>query len=197
MSAFAQGIDKIRDPIVTAMAAVGLRPNHVTVLGALVAGLSGYVASTSALFLAGLVFLVGSVLDGFDGALARRTGRVSVFGAFLDSLLDRVGEGLLLLGVMVHFAANDDVLGAALAFAAFLTSVLVSYARARAEGLGFRGTGGLSPRPVRIVLLVAGLLLGQAAPLLLLASLSLVTAMSAASVVQRAVSVWKQANGRP
>jgi CDP-diacylglycerol--glycerol-3-phosphate 3-phosphatidyltransferase len=180
-------LDRMRSPVVDVLAAVGIRPNHLTILGGLIAASSGYAAAQGELRIAGAVFLGGSLLDAFDGALARRTGRVSVFGAFLDSLLDRVGEGLLLLGILVYFIALDDDRGVVLAFGVTLVSVLVSYARARAEGLGLRGVGVVSPRSVRVAILVAGLLLNQLIP-----ALALILVLSIISVVQRTVSVWRQ-----
>lgn len=187
VTTIAAGLDRVRSPVVGVLAAIGVRPNHLTILGGLIAASSGYAAAQGELRIAGAIFLGGSLLDAFDGALARRTGRVSVFGAFLDSLLDRVGEGLLLLGILVYFIALDDDRGAALAFGVMLASVLVSYARARAEGLGLQSVGVVSPRSVRVAILVAGLLFGQ-----LILALALILVLSVVSVVQRTVSVWRQ-----
>ncbi|MBI4236319.1 MAG: CDP-alcohol phosphatidyltransferase family protein [Chloroflexi bacterium] len=183
-----RALDWVRDPVVAALAAVGVRPNSVTLLGLAITGVAGYAAAQAAPPLAGLLFLAGSLLDGLDGALARRTGAVSRFGAFLDSVADRIGEGLLLFGVLVLFLRRDNDLGASMTFLALLLSLLVSYARARAEGLGLRGTGGLAPRPVRIAILIVGLLASG----LLTWSLALVALLSGASVLQRGLGVWRQ-----
>lgn len=187
LSTVENSFDRARSPIVNALAAAGVHPNHLTILGGLVAGFSGYVVAQGELRIGGVIFLVGSLIDAFDGALARRTGRVSVFGAFLDSLLDRVGEGLLLAGALVYLMSMDDDFGALLAFVAMVASILVSYTRARAEGLNLEGAGGVSPRTVRVIILVIGLLVGQ-----LVVALALVSALSIVSVVQRTIGVWKQ-----
>lgn len=188
LSTVENSFDRARSPIVNALAAARVHPNHLTIFGGLIAGLSGYVVAQGELRIGGVIFLAGSLIDAFDGTLARRTGRVSIFGAFLDSLLDRVGEGLLLAGALVYLMSMDDDLGAALAFVAMLASILVSYTRARAEALNLKGTGGISPRTVRIVILVVGLLAGQ-----LIVALALVSALSIVSVVQRTIGVWRQA----
>ncbi|MDA1097331.1 MAG: CDP-alcohol phosphatidyltransferase family protein [Chloroflexi bacterium] len=183
-------IERVRNPIVGVLVALHVHPNHITVLGAVVAGAAGWIAATGALALAASVYAIGSALDGLDGALARRTGAASAFGAYLDSLLDRVGEGLILLGLLVHFLRQDEDLGAVLTLTALLASLLVSYARARSEGLHLRASGGFAPRPIRIVILVAGLFVGQPIP-----ALAAITALSTATVAQRTVAVWRQTRG--
>ena len=90
------------------LAAMGVRPNHVTLAGFLIAAGSGYLAWEGSLQLAGALYLFGSSLDALDGALARRTRTTSVFGAFFDSLLDRASEGALLLGLAVYLARTGD-----------------------------------------------------------------------------------------
>lgn len=182
-----QALETVRTPVVAVLAAVGVRPNHLTLFGMAVAGVAGYAVAQGATVLGGVLFLAGSLLDGLDGALARRTGRASVFGAFLDSVSDRIGEGLLLFGVLALALERDDDLDAMLAFGALLLSLMVSYTRARAEGLDLRGRGGLAPRPMRIAVLVIGLLLG-----LITSALALVAALSGIGVLQRVVIVWRQ-----
>ena len=134
----------------------------MTVLGAVIASSAGYAASQGALLPAGLIFLAGSLLDGLDGALARHTNRVTDTGAFLDSVLDRVGEAALLIGMAVYFAGEGDELGIAATVAALALSLLVSYARARAQSLNLRLGGFIpAPRPIRVLLLSVGLIIGQ------------------------------------
>ena len=174
-------IERLRSPIVRVLAALRVRPNHLTVLGALIAIGAGFAASDGALLLAGVIFLAGSLLDGLDGALARHTDTVTRTGAFLDSVLDRVGEAALLIGVSLYFARDDDATGVVVTAAALALSMLVSYARARAEGLGLnRGGRILAPRPVRIVLLSAGLIMSE-----LFIAVAAVAALSAVSAAQR------------
>ncbi len=184
MSFLANAVERIRSPIVRVLAAVGVRPNHLTVLGALIAVGAGYLASQGALLPGGLVFLAGSLMDGLDGALARHTDSVSRTGAFLDSVLDRVGEAALLIGVTFYFAQEDDALAVVVTAAALALSMLVSYARARAESLGLNRGGFIpAPRPVRVAILAVGLVIAQ--PLIAVIA---VAALSAVSALQRIIA---------
>ena len=172
--------------LVAPLAALGVRPNHVTFAGFLIAAGSGYLVWEGSLQLAGALYLFGSSLDALDGALARRTGTTSVFGAFFDSLLDRASEGALLLGLAVFLAQAGDHAGVALTVAALSSSFLVSYARARGESLGVIVRSGIAPRTVRVLVLAVGLIAGV--PLL---ALGIVTAISTVTVVQRTVAVFR------
>ena len=182
-------IDTIRVPLVRGLASIGVRPNHLTILGALIAVASGYVASQGQLPAAGMIFLAGSLLDGLDGALARHTGSSSRFGAYLDSVLDRVGESAILIGLIAHFSEQGDEIGVIFAGAALAASMLVSYARARAEGLGL-SSGGIvpAPRPVRVVILAVGLIVGQPRPAVIL-----IAALAGISAAQRILAVRRDA----
>jgi CDP-diacylglycerol--glycerol-3-phosphate 3-phosphatidyltransferase len=110
-------------------------------------------------WLGALVFIVGSVLDILDGALARATGRTTPFGAFVDSTTDRMGEAAMLGAIGLVLARDGNEVALGFAFAAVAGSFLVSYARARAEALGLRGDVGLSSRAERVVIISAGLIL--------------------------------------
>jgi CDP-diacylglycerol--glycerol-3-phosphate 3-phosphatidyltransferase len=171
---------------VAPLAAIGVRPNHVTLAGFLIAAGSGYLAWEGSLQLAGALYLFGSSLDALDGALARRTGTTSVFGAFFDSILDRASEGALLLGLAVYFARTGDDTGVALTVATLLSSFLVSYARARGESLGVVARSGIAPRTVRVLVLAVGLIVGFPLPVL-----ALVAAISTVTVVQRTMEVFR------
>ena len=184
LSFLADAVERIRSPIVRVLAAVGVRPNHLTVLGALIAVGAGYAASQGALLPAGLIFLAGSLMDGLDGALARHTDSVSRTGAFLDSVLDRVGEAALLIGLSLYFAREEDTLAVVGTAAALALSMLVSYARARAESLGLNRGGIIpAPRSIRVVILSAGLIIAQ--PLIAVIA---VAALSAVSALQRIIA---------
>ena len=110
-------------------------------------------------FFGGLAFVVGSVLDILDGALARAGGKQTPFGGFLDSTLDRVGEGLMLGAIALVFMRDGKELALALAVAAIGGSFLVPYARAKAEGLGIKGDVGIGSRAERVVVISIGLAL--------------------------------------
>ena len=149
-------------PIATAFGRIGLTPNHLTLIGFGIAIVAGIAAWQQSWLLAGLLVLFGGAFDLLDGALARATGRASKLGAFLDSVFDRWGEGVVYVGIVGGCAALGFQEGAVVAAAALASAVMVSYARAKSEGLGFTsGTGmasvGLAPREVRIVILTVGL----------------------------------------
>jgi CDP-diacylglycerol--glycerol-3-phosphate 3-phosphatidyltransferase len=147
------------------------------------------------LFLAGAaLFVVGSVLDILDGALARRRGTGTPFGAFLDSTVDRVGEGFMLSAIGLVLMRDGSEWGVALAFAAIAGSFLVSYTRARAEVLGLKGDVGIGSRAERVVVITAGLVL---APLGALPwTMAVLTATAWVTVVQRVLAVRRQLRAR-
>jgi CDP-diacylglycerol---glycerol-3-phosphate 3-phosphatidyltransferase len=143
-------------------------------------------------WLGAVLFVVGSVLDVLDGALARSRGIGSPFGAFLDSTVDRVGEGFMIGAIGLVLMRHDQMWGVALAFAAVAGSFLVSYARARAEALGLRGDVGLGSRAERVVVITAGLVLAPVHELVLPATMALLATTAWITVVQRILFVRKQ-----
>jgi phosphatidylinositol phosphate synthase len=143
-------------------------------------------------WLGALVFVVGSILDILDGALARVGGKQTPFGAFLDSTTDRVGEGLVLGAIALVFARHHHTVALAFAIAAVAGSFLVSYTRARAEALGLRGDVGIGSRAERVVVITAGLVLAPFSHWLLEASIYLLAATAWVTVVQRILHVRKQ-----
>lgn len=177
-------------PVVSAFAAVGMGPNMATFLGVAIAATGAGFAAAGEFVIAGALVLVGGAFDLVDGGLARRAGRVSRQGALLDSVLDRVSEALVLLGLLVHFTseASFGQTEAILAFVAFAGSIMVSYVRARAEGLGLKGGAGFFTRPERVVVMAGALLAGQ--PTVLLWILAVGTPLSA---IQRFIGVWRLA----
>jgi CDP-diacylglycerol---glycerol-3-phosphate 3-phosphatidyltransferase len=147
----------------------------------------------------GYIFSGGAVmtalampLDALDGELARRTNQQSKFGAFFDSTLDRFAEGALLIGLAAYFVRQNDIMGVVVTFVALVGSLMVSYTRARAEGLGIECKVGLFSRFGRFIVLAAGLLTTFVTPMIwALAVLSNYTA------IERIVYVWRQLrNGR-
>jgi len=129
-------------------------PFAVTLAGIGVSSVGAILVAFDQMVAGATVFLVGSALDAVDGALARLSGRASIRGAFLDSVLDRVAELALLAGVFVYLMGRDDAYGMLLVFVLAQGSLLVSYLRARAEGLGVDGRGGLMERSERVLLFV-------------------------------------------
>lgn len=182
-------------PIAVALGRLGLTPDALTVIGFVGTCAAALAAGLGQWAIAGLLVIAFGIFDLFDGALARATGRTSAFGAFLDSTLDRTGENLVLAGVAFG-SANAGYPGLVLlAGLAMATSSIVTYTRARAEAVGLHGEVGIAPRPERLVLLAAGLvltgLLGLREPWLALA-LGLITVLSAVTVIQRIVHVRDQ-----
>jgi len=141
--------------------------------------------------LAGAAFIVGSVMDTLDGRYSRMSGKGTLFGAFLDSTLDRIEEGVVLTAVAFYFADNGDPVPAAACVATVLGSLMVSYTRARAEALGVECKVGIATRPVRVVVLSIGLVFGGGELFsdvdLLAASIYAMVALTAFTVGQR---VW-------
>ncbi|MCL6429241.1 MAG: CDP-alcohol phosphatidyltransferase family protein [Anaerolineae bacterium] len=174
------------EPIARALHRLGVTPNALTVIGFLLSLVNAWLLASGRLRLAGALILLFSALDAFDGALARVSGQATRFGAFLDSVLDRFSEGALFFGLLVYFALADNREGLYLTYIALLGSQLVSYTRARAEGLGLRCQEGWFTRVERILVLAAGLLLGLLQPVLwVLAILTNVTALQRMALVYR------------
>jgi CDP-diacylglycerol--glycerol-3-phosphate 3-phosphatidyltransferase len=159
-----QRVRGIATPVATFLGRLGLTPNALTVIGFLGTCVAAWAAASQLWLLAGVLVLVFGIFDLFDGTLARATGKVSRFGAFLDSTLDRAGEAIVYVGVAAGTTLIGYPEGAILAAAAMAASFMVSYTRAKSESLGFTpGTGmaniGLAPREVRIAILSLGLIL--------------------------------------
>ena len=146
-------------------------------------------------WLGAAVFIVGSVLDILDGALARATGKGTPFGAFIDSTTDRIGEAAMLGAIGLVFMRHDQMWALALAFAAIAGSFLVSYTRARAEALGLKGDVGFGSRAERVIVITTGLVLAPLHDLILPSVIALLAATAWLTVVQRILFVRKQLSG--
>ena len=150
-------IKSLAVPVALAVGRAGLTPNALTVIGFGGVCVSAALAATGNWVAAGVIGLLFAAFDMLDGALARATARVSRFGAFLDSTLDRAGEGVLYAGIVAGTVAPASALPT-LAALAMVAAFLVSYTRARAEGLGFGGDVGVAPRAERVVIMGVGLI---------------------------------------
>ena len=183
------------------LARLGINPNVVTLLGLLLSILTAYVIASGSIVAGGALVLFAGIFDMFDGAMARIRNAATTFGAFLDSTLDRYSESIILGGLLYYALqrpalrealwpwANEQQWMIALIFVAVVGSLMVSYAKARAEGLGLDCKTGLLVRPERVVILAIGLLTGTTIwALTLLAILSHVTA------VERIIYVWRAAS---
>ena len=203
------------EPVAAVFGRVGLTPNHLTLIGFVIACIAAWAAAGQAWLAAGLLVVFGAVFDLFDGALARATGTASRFGAFLDSTFDRWGEGVVYVGILVGTLDMGIWRPVVLTGAAAVSAFMVSYTRAKSESLGFTpGSGmasvGLAPREVRIVILTVGLLAagalsaelpeggagGAAYPLSALAleaALGLIAILATITTLQRILHVRAQA----
>jgi CDP-diacylglycerol--glycerol-3-phosphate 3-phosphatidyltransferase len=144
-------------PLTRLLTHLRVGPNSITVFGTLLNVGAAVLVGFDLLVWAGVVFVVGGLFDMLDGALARYSGRETAFGAYLDSTLDRVSEGAIMAAIAYWFAVQGRVVDVALVVVALLGSLLVSYTRARAEGLGLECKVGLASRPERVVLIAVGL----------------------------------------
>ena len=185
--------DGTRRVIAGLMAKAGRIPltgNQVTTLGFIVNVVAAVLVYREAFIAGGLVFLLGSILDIFDGAVARARGEAGPRGAMFDSVLDRVSEAVMFGAIALVFARDDEKIALLAVIAALTGSLLTSYIRARAEALGLDGTHGLMARAERVVLIAASLLF---APLGALPwGIILLAVLSAITVVQRARHVMRQ-----
>jgi CDP-diacylglycerol--glycerol-3-phosphate 3-phosphatidyltransferase len=193
-------IKQVFEPIALGMGRLGLTPDGLTLIGFAITVAGAALLSAQSWLLGGIVVFIGGAFDMFDGTLARATGKVSKLGAFMDSVFDRWGEAIVYLGIVWGgvLATNDRV--AILAAAAMGAAFMVSYARAKSEGLGFtEGTGmaavGLMPREIRLVILSLGLIVaGATANLDILAlALAIIAIGATLTVIQRILHVRSQA----
>jgi CDP-diacylglycerol---glycerol-3-phosphate 3-phosphatidyltransferase len=172
-----------------------LTPNAISMTGLVLNVAAAVLVVERLIFLAGVAFVVGSIMDTLDGRYSRMSGKGTLFGAFLDSTLDRIEEGIVLTAVAAYFADRGDELAVAACVATVLGSLMVSYTRARAEALGVECKVGLATRPVRVVILSIGLVFAKGAGIfdveLLAPAIYLMAGLTAVTVVQR---VWHVRN---
>ena len=175
------------NPMVSALRWLRITPNQVTIAGSVLNLAAAALVVTDHLIYAGIVFLVAGCFDMLDGSLARISQKVTPFGAFLDSTLDRVSEGVIVAGIGYLLANQDRPIDAGLVVLALLGSLLVSYTRARAEALNVECKVGLMSRPERIVLIAIGLFFD-----VLPYVIYIMLALTAFTVIQRVVHTYRQ-----
>ena len=210
-------------PVALAMGRIGLTPDALTLIGFAITAVGAYLLALQLWLPGGLVVFIGGAFDMFDGTLARATGRVSTLGAFMDSVLDKLGEIVVYLGIIAGLASNGIPDGPLVAAAAMGAALMVSYTRAKSDGLGFTtGTGmaavGVMPREVRLAILSLGLVLagllgtqpgdgaacgnllctdGPRAIGILLAALAIIAIGGLITTIQRILHVRSQAKRTP
>jgi CDP-diacylglycerol--glycerol-3-phosphate 3-phosphatidyltransferase len=186
--AIAEGISK---PIINVISKTPLTPNIVTWIGFIIIIGSGALIVTDYWLIAGILVLVAGLCDMLDGALARATGKTTKFGAILDSTLDRVSEAILFLSLLAVFARDGLVTEGILSGVALVGALLVSYIRARMEGLGAECKAGLFTRPERVIILALGLILSQFDNAMLI-TLAVITFFSWVTVIERMIYAWRK-----
>jgi CDP-diacylglycerol--glycerol-3-phosphate 3-phosphatidyltransferase len=179
------------DPIVTVLEKTHITPNTLTVIGLLITIVAAVLVVLKYPFAAGWVVLFAGLFDLLDGALARRTNKVTKFGGVLDSTLDRISEAAVLIGIVVFYANRHSTWGVAVTGITLIASQLPSYIRAKAELLNIVGEIGLFTRPERVVILALGLLLSSFTNVLLIA-LIIIAVLSFFTAGQRLLYVWKK-----
>jgi len=188
-------------PVVNGLLRLGVRPNTLTTIGTGMVLLSAVGYGLGWIRIGGALLLLSGVVDTLDGQVARGSGQATRFGAFYDSTLDRVGDGATFIGIAIFLLLAEDVAwripAVVVCMIAILASLLVSYARARAEGLGLDCKVGIAQRAERIVLLGVTSVLVGAGPraMVLEAIVALLALASSITVVQRFLYVYRVTNG--
>jgi CDP-diacylglycerol--glycerol-3-phosphate 3-phosphatidyltransferase len=177
----------IINPLARILIALHVSPNVLTLLGLAIVIASSYVLTTGQFLLGGTIMLFGASTDILDGAVARLSNKVTRFGAFFDSLADRLGEAAVFFGLLIYYLEAAHSFGVILTFAVVIASFMVSYSRARAEGLGIQSDVGFMGRPERIVILGFGLVLGYP-----LYSLGILLVLTSITVLHRILHVAQE-----
>ena len=146
------------NPILFLMLKVKLTPNAVTILGFIICCISAYYISAGSFLVGGLLVLFSGFLDIFDGALARKINQITDKGAFLDSTFDRLSESIVLIGLIYYFSISNETNFVLLTSISLVFSLLISYLRARIEGLGYNSKSGFFTRPERVLVVSIGLI---------------------------------------
>lgn len=165
---------------------VNISPNLITVIGSLMTLAAAFVIPRS-LFFGGLLILFSGLFDMLDGLVARVNNRATEFGAFLDSVLDRYSDSFLLIGFSWYFYMNGSAEGCFLSIATLAGSLIISYAKARAEALGQECNVGIIERPERIIIMAAGALTGW-----VMSMIWVLFILTHITVIQRVYHVWKE-----
>ena len=181
---------RITGPVVRILSKIGITPNALTFINLALNIIAAYVIAAGYFLLGGVLVLVAGLFDLLDGALARFTEQTTRFGAILDSVVDRISEAAILCGLLIWYIPQEGVgLEIVLIFVVLIGSFLISYIRARAEGLGWQCQVGLFTRAERVIVLAIGLLANQ-----IFIALCVLVVFVFITVVQRLVYLSKQGN---
>ena len=203
---FKDGFVKMIGPLARLLIKRGVHPNAITTVGTLVVIVSGVAFGVGAIRWGGLLLLLSGIFDLLDGQVARQGGKITTFGAFFDSTLDRIGEGAVFSGLIFYFLSGPlpsilKTRAVVAGLVALVASFLVSYTRARAEALGVENRVGIAARAERILLLGLPALVLGAGPgrpgVVLFWIVAVLAFVSAITVIQRVVHVARVARGAP
>ncbi|HEX7788821.1 MAG TPA: CDP-alcohol phosphatidyltransferase family protein [Methylomirabilota bacterium] len=194
LSHYKTPLSRLGDPVARVLLRAHVRPNHLTVVGLGVSIVAACAMAQSRLRLAALLLVVAGLCDFFDGALARLANSVSAFGAFLDSVVDRYSDQVVLFGLVLYYERLGDIAGICLTLVTLIGTVMVSYTKARAQSVGVSCEIGLMERPERLILLIAGLTFNLlTVALVVLAILTNLTALQRILYTRRAVAAREDA----
>ena len=185
------GFGKVLSALVRWLTLSGIHPNVLTLIGLVVNGAAAWILARGEFLYGGLIILSAAIFDLTDGAVARSANKVTRFGAFLDSVMDRYSDLILLTGLLVHYARIERFSYIVLTAVVMTGTVLVSYSRARAENLIPKCKVGFMERPERIVLLIIGALFNRMAPVLWVMAV-----LSNLTVIHRIVHTWRESRKR-
>jgi CDP-diacylglycerol--glycerol-3-phosphate 3-phosphatidyltransferase len=187
----AERLEALRDRLIASR----LTPNQISMAGFTLNVIAAVLVWQHEFFIGGVVFIIGSICDTLDGGYSRMSGKGTPFGAFLDSTLDRIVEGIVLTAVAATFAERNDELAVAAVVVAVMASLVVSYTRARAEALGVECKVGIADRLVRVVIIAAGLVLADLGALE--PAVYVLAVLTSVTVLQRILHVKKQLTPAP
>ena len=190
---FRAPIDKAIRPVGTLLRRTGLSPDHLTILGVLVAIGAAFAIANGSLYVGFALVILAAIPDLLDGALAKASDQASQRGAFFDSVIDRLTDAIIFAGVAYYYVTSDEPRLAMVPFGILAFSLIISYERAKAESLGLEAKGGLMERAERVVLLCIGLVWEP----LLVPVLWIMLVLTAITAVQRFQKVWRQAQVAP
>ena len=183
-------LTRLGDPVARALLRAHVRPNHLTVVGLGVSVLAACAFAQGRLRVGAVLLALAGLFDFFDGALARLANSVSAFGAFLDSVVDRYSDLVVLTGVVLYYHRAADTAGVLLTMVALVGTIMTSYTKARAQSIGLACEIGLIERPERLILLIAGATFNALTPAMVaLAVLTNVTALQRIFYTRRAAAV--------
>jgi CDP-diacylglycerol--glycerol-3-phosphate 3-phosphatidyltransferase len=189
LSHYKVSLTRLGDPVARALLRAHVRPNHLTVVGLGVSILAACALAQGRLRVGAVLLALAGLFDFFDGSLARLANRVSAFGAFLDSVVDRYSDLVVLMGVVLYYHRAADTPGVLLTMAALLGTIMTSYTKARAQSIGLACEIGLAERPERLILLIAGATFNLLTPAMVaLAVLANVTALQRIFYTRRAAA---------